>query len=155
MRTPQIRNVVAKTSARLSWYLKEVIPIFVIGTAILFLLDRLGLLTLIARLGEPLVTGWLGLPAEITNAFLVGFMRRDFGAVYILDAAIGADPLLSAHQILVAMVTITLFMPCFANFLMIAKEQGMRVAWRMAAFIFPFAFLVGGAVNHLGRWLNT
>ena len=155
MRTPQIKNVVAKTSARLNWYLKEVIPIFVFGTAILFLLDRLGLLTLIARLGEPLVTGWLGLPAEITNAFLVGFMRRDFGAVYILDAAIGADPLLGPHQILVAMVTITLFMPCFANFLMIAKEQGMRVAWRMAAFIFPFAFLVGGAVNHLGRWLNT
>jgi len=29
------------------------------------------------------------------------------------------------------------------------------VAWRMAAFIFPFAFLVGGAVNHLGKWLNT
>jgi ferrous iron transport protein B len=155
MRTPQMKNVVTKTFARLNWYLKEVIPIFVVGTAILFLLDRLRLLPLIARLGEPLVTGWLGLPAETTNAFLVGFMRRDFGAVYILDAAIGPDPLLSHHQILVAMVTITLFMPCFANFLMIAKEQGIRVAWRMAAFIFPFAFLVGGAVNHLGKWLNT
>ena len=155
MRTPHMKNVVTKTYARLNWYLKEVIPIFVVGTAILFLLDRLRLLPLIARLGEPLVTGWLGLPAETTNAFLVGFMRRDFGAVYILDAAIGPDPLLSPHQILVAMVTITLFMPCFANFLMIAKEQGIRVAWRMAAFIFPFAFLVGGAVNHLGKWLNT
>ncbi|UCG85285.1 MAG: ferrous iron transporter B [Gemmatimonadota bacterium] len=155
MRRPHVKNVVAKTYARLNWYLKEVIPIFVIGTAILFLLERLGFLTVIARVGEPLVTGWLGLPAEITNAFLVGFMRRDFGAVYILDAAIGADPVLSPHQILVAMVTITLFMPCFANFLMIAKEQGVRVAWRMAGFIFPFAFLVGGAVNHLGEWLNT
>ena len=101
------------------------------------------------------MTGWLGLPSEITNAFLVGFMRRDFGAVYILDAAIGADPVLSAHQILVAMVTITLFMPCFANFLVIAKENGMRVALSMAGFIFPFAFLVGGAVNHIGQWLNT
>jgi ferrous iron transport protein B len=155
MRTPRLSNVAAKTYARLNWYLKEVIPIFVIGTAILFAFDRFGLLALIARLGEPLVTGWLGLPAEITNAFLVGFMRRDFGAVYILDAATGSDPLLSPHQILVAMVTITLFMPCFANFLMIAKEHGIRVAWRMAAFIFPFAFLVGGAVNHVGKWLNT
>jgi len=53
------------------------------------------------------------------------------------------------------MVTITLFMPCFANFLMIAKEHGMRIAWRMAAFIFPFAFFVGGAINHIGRWLQS
>ena len=155
MRRPQLKNVMSKTLIRLNWYLREVIPIFVVGTAILFILDRFNLLTLIARWGQPLVTGWLGLPADITNAFLVGFMRRDFGAVYILDAAIGADPILSLHQILVAMVTITLFMPCFANFLVIAKENGIRVALSMAAFIFPFAFLVGGAVNHIGLWLNT
>jgi len=153
IRVPRLRNVIAKTLGRLSWYLKEVIPIFVVGTAILFLLDAAHLLEGISRLAEPLVTGWLGLPGEITNAFLVGFMRRDFGAVYILDAAIGPSPLLTPHQIFVAMVTITLFMPCFANFLMIAKEHGLKVAWSMAGFIFPFAFLVGGALNHFGRWL--
>ena len=49
------------------------------------------------------------------------------------------------------MVTITLFMPCIANLFMIAKEQGKRVALWMTVFIFPFAFLVGGLVNHLGR----
>ena len=89
----------------------------------------------------------------MANAFLVGFMRRDFGAVYILDAAVGSQAILSPLQILVAMVTITLFMPCFANFLMIAKEHGTKIAWRMAAFIFPFAFLVGGLIRILGRWL--
>ena len=120
----------------------------------LFVLDQFHVLEAIGRIGEPLVTGWLGLPREMANAFLVGFMRRDFGAVYILDAATGPDAVLSAHQIFVAMVTITLFMPCIANFLMIAKEQGMKIALGMAAFIFPFAFFVGGTLNHLGRWLN-
>jgi len=155
MRRPQLSNVLVKTVSRLNWYLKEVIPLFVVGTAVLFFLDVLHALDLISRLMEPLVSGWLGLPQQLANAFLIGFMRRDFGAVYILDAATGPTPELSAHQILVAMVTITLFMPCFANFLMIAKEHGMKVAWRMAAFIFPFAFLVGGAVNHIGRWLTN
>jgi ferrous iron transport protein B len=154
MRRPQVKNVALKTMARLNWYLKEVIPIFVIGTIALFVLDRLHVLDYLGRLGEPLVTGWLGLPADMMNAFIVGFMRRDFGAVYILDAAMGPDPVLSTHQIFVAMVTITLFMPCFANFLVIAKEHGLKVAWSMAAFIFPFAFFVGGALNHLGIWLN-
>jgi ferrous iron transport protein B len=155
LRRPQLRNVVTKTVSRVDWYLREVIPLFVLGTAVLFLLDRLRVLTAIARWGEPLVQGWLGLPAEMANAFLVGFMRRDFGAVYLLDAASGPAPLLTPHQILVAMVTITLFMPCFANFLMIAREHGMRTAWQIAAFIFPFAFLVGGLVHRAGMWVSS
>jgi ferrous iron transport protein B len=153
MRRPQLSNVLAKTASRVNWYLREVIPIFVIGTAMLFLLDTMNILAFIARVGEPLVTGWLGLPADMANAFLVGFMRRDFGAVYILDAVMAPQPLLSGHQVLVAMVTITLFMPCIANFLMIAKEHGHKIAWSMAAFIFPFAFFVGGVFNHVGKWL--
>ena len=149
LRRPQLRNVMTKTVTRVDWYLREVIPLFVAGTALLFLLDRFGLLSVLARLAEPLVTGWLGLPASTATAFLVGFLRRDYGAVFLLDAATGAAPVLSAHQIFVAMVTITLFMPCFANFLMIAREHGWRTAWRIAAFIFPFAFLVGGLVHRL------
>jgi len=152
MRRPQLRNVWVKTASRLNWYLREVIPLFVIGTAVLFLLDRAQMLDRIARWGEPLVAGWLGLPAEMANAFLIGFMRRDFGAVYILDAVNAPEPLLTPHQILVAMITLTLFMPCFANFLMIAKEHGQKVAWGMVAFIFPFAFLVGGLVHRLA-WM--
>lgn len=150
MRRPQLGNVWVKTIGRLEWYLKEVIPLFLIGTAALFLLDKMRVLGAIARLGEPLVQGWLGLPPETANAFLIGFLRRDFGAVYLLDAATGPAPLLTPHQIFVAMITITLFMPCIANFLMIAKEHGLKVAWAMAGFIFPFAFLVGGIVHHLG-----
>jgi len=151
MRRPRLSNILVKTASRVNWYLREVIPLFVIGTAILFLLERMALLDRIAHWGAPVVTGWLGLPAQMSNAFLVGFMRRDFGAVYILDAVTAPVPLLTPHQILVAMVTITLFMPCFANFLMIAKEHGQKVAWSMLAFIFPFAFLVGGVVNFLGK----
>jgi ferrous iron transport protein B len=155
MRRPQIGNVLVKTGTRLDWYLREVIPVFVIGTAALFVMDRLSLLAKISEWAEPLVSGWLGLPADMSNAFLVGFMRRDFGAVYILDAVTGPNPILTPHQILVAMVTITLFMPCFATLLIIAKEHGKRVALGMVAFIFPFALFVGGLLNHVGRWLQT
>jgi ferrous iron transport protein B len=155
MRKPEAGNVALKTVSRIGWYLREVIPLFVAGTAVLFLLDAVHLLPRIAGLMEPVVTGWLGLPAPMANAFLIGFLRRDFGAVYILDAATGPTAVLDSLQILVAMITITLFMPCFANFLMIGKEHGMKVAWRMAAFIFPFAFFMGGVVHFVGKWLAT
>jgi ferrous iron transport protein B len=154
MRRPQLTNVLVKTFARLEWYLKEVIPLFVLGTAILFLLDKLSVLDKIARAGEPIVTTWLGLPRETANAFLIGFLRRDYGAVYLLDAATGPDAVLTAHQVLVAMVTITLFMPCIATLFMIGRELGRKPAAFITVFVFAFAFLVGGLVNHLGRLIG-
>jgi ferrous iron transport protein B len=154
MRRPQLSNVLIKTLARLEWYLKEVVPLFIAGTAILFLLDKLRLLGRIAKLGEPLVTGWLGLPTETANAFLIGFLRRDFGAVYLLDASTGPNPIMTPHQVLVAMITITLFMPCIATLFMISRELGRKTAFSITIFIFPFAFFVGGLVNHLGRFLG-
>ena len=154
MRRPHLGNVVAKTFARLEWYLKEVIPLFVLGTMILFVLDKLRVLDKIARFGEPLVTGWLGLPREAASAFLIGFLRRDYGAVFLLDAATGPKHLLTAHQVLVAMVTLTLFMPCIATLFMISRELGKKTAFWITIFIFPFAFFVGGLVNHLGGLLG-
>ncbi len=152
MRRPLLGNVVLKTLARLEWYLKEVIPLFVLGTAILFLLDKLRLLEKIARFSEPLVKGWLGLPPEAANAFLVGFLRRDYGAVYLLDAA--KSGALSPHQVLVAMVTITLFMPCIATLFMISRELGRKTAAFIALFVFVFAFLVGGLVDKTVHFLG-
>ena len=154
MRRPEFGNVVIKTMARLEWYLKEVIPLFALGTAVLFFFDKMHLLEKITRFGEPIVTGWLGLPRETANAFLIGFLRRDYGAVYLLDAATGPNPTLSPHQILVSMVTITLFMPCIATLFMIARELGRKTAAFITVFVFVFAFFVGGLVHHLGRWIG-
>ncbi len=59
-------------------------------------------------------------------------------------ASVGA---LTGSQVLVAMVTITLFVPCVASVLMIARERGVRTAAGITALIFPLAFLIGGLLN--------
>jgi ferrous iron transport protein B len=145
MRLPALSNVLSKTVARVEWYLKEALPLFLVGTLVLFALDRLRLLDVVTRLGEPVVTGVLGLPAEASAAFLIGFLRRDFAATRLFDLSRGGG--LDVVQLVVAMVTITLFIPCIANVFMIAKERGWRTAGAMAAFIFPLAFAVGGLVR--------
>jgi ferrous iron transport protein B len=152
MRLPLAGNLFAKTAARVEWYLREALPLFVLGTLLLFALDRLRLLGAVIRAGEPLVTGVLGLPPEASEAFLVGFLRRDYAATRLFDLSRGNG--LDTPQLAVAMVTITLFMPCIANALIIAKERGVKAALAMVAFIFPFAFAVGGAVRLLMRSLG-
>jgi ferrous iron transport protein B len=153
LRWPRLANVALKTLARLEWYVKEALPLFLIGTAIMFALDATGALAWLIRAGEPLVVGWLGLPREASAAFLLGFLRRDFGAtgLFIMQAS-GA---LSPAQAVVAMVTLTLFIPCVASVMMIARERGARTAAALTAVIFPLAFLVGGLLNgllHLIGW---
>lgn len=143
MRPPIIGNVLKKTGGRLKWYLIEVIPLFLVGTFIMFALDKLGVLPAIIRAGEPLVTGWLGLPPEASAAFVMGFLRRDFGATGLFAMAHSLSPI----QAVVGMITITLFIPCFASLMMMIKEQGGRTAAFMVATIVPFAFFVGGIFN--------
>jgi ferrous iron transport protein B len=145
IRQPRLGNIVIKTIARLEWYLREAVPIFVLGTFVLFVLDATGMLERIVRAGEPVVVGMLSLPPKAAEAFLVGFFRRDYGSagIYVLFQR----GLLTPVQAVVALVTITLFVPCVANFFVIVKERGLRTALAMSAFIFPFAFVVGGAVN--------
>jgi ferrous iron transport protein B len=91
------------------------------------------------------VTGVLGLPAEASSAFLIGFLRRDFAATRLFDMSRAGA--LDVVQLVVAMVTITLFIPCIAHVFIIAKERGWKTAVTMAAVIFPIAFGVGGIVR--------
>jgi ferrous iron transport protein B len=145
LRWPRLANVLLKTLARLEWYVKEALPLFLVGTIIMFALDAIGILPWLIRAGEPLVVGWLGLPPEASAAFLLGFLRRDFAAtgLFIMQA----DGALSPAQVVVAMVTLTLFIPCIASVIMIAKERGARTAAALTALIFPLAFLIGGSLN--------
>jgi len=152
MRVPQLTNILVKTVARIEWYLKEVIPLFILGTAILYVLDKLNLLVRIEKIASPVVVTFLGLPSKATEAFIIGFLRRDYGAAGLFNLA--KEGLLTPNQIVVSLVTITLFVPCIANFFIIIKERGLRTAIAMSAFIFPFSFVVGGLLNtvlaHLG-----
>ena len=153
LRTPSLANILIKTAARTEWYLKEAVPLFVLGTLLLFFLDALGALPAIERLARPLVVGLLGLPEKAADAFLVGFLRRDYGAAGLF--VLRQDGQLDGVQAVVSLVVITLFVPCIANFFMMIKERGVKTALAMVAFIVPFAFLVGGALNFLLRALKV
>jgi ferrous iron transport protein B len=153
LRIPTLANIFIKTLARLEWFLKEAVPLFLLGTFFLFALDRLGLLKAIQNMAAPIVVGFLGLPAKATQALLLGFLRRDYGAAGLFVMAKAGE--LDSIQIVVSLVTITLFVPCVANFFMIIKERGLGQALAMAGFIFPFALIVGGGLNFLLRFLGV
>jgi ferrous iron transport protein B len=153
LRMPRPGNILVKTLARIEWYLKEAVPLFVLGTLILFAADRLHLLGGLERAAAPVLQGLLGLPRETAAAFVIGFLRRDFGAAGLYRMA--HEGRLDPIQVLVACVTITLFIPCIANFFMIVKERGWRTGLAVAGFVFTTALGVGGLLNATLRALHV
>jgi ferrous iron transport protein B len=149
IRRPAIANILLKTAGRVEWYLKEAVPLFILGTFILFLLHKLNLLVVLEKTASPVVVNLLGLPEKTTESFILGFLRRDYGAAGLFIMA--EKGLLTPIQSLVSLITITLFIPCLANFFMIIKEMGLRIAIAMTAIVFPMAVLTGGALN----WILT
>jgi ferrous iron transport protein B len=157
IRIPQFKNVALKTWYRVQWYLKEAVPLFLIGTLALFILDAVhirehSLLVWLQTAMAPLISGLLHLPREAAGIFLLGFLRRDYGAAGLYDLA--NRGLLSGQQVVVSMVVITLFVPCLASFLVIIKEQGWKRALAIAGFIVPFAICVGAILSWILRTLN-
>jgi ferrous iron transport protein B len=142
LRLPTLRNVLVKTYTRMEWYLREVFPLFILASVIIWFARLFGLFDLAIRALVPMVR-LIGLPDQTAMAFLFGFFRRDYGAAGLYDLR-GS---MSSAQILVAATTMTLFMPCVAQFAVTIKERGWKVALGITAFIFPFALLVGGLLN--------
>jgi ferrous iron transport protein B len=145
LRWPQMKNILIKTLSRIEWYLQEAVPLFILGTLILFTLDKSGAMTSLEYWARPLVVNWLGLPVESTSSFIIGFLRRDYGAAGFF--ALAKKGLLTHHQVLVALVTITLFVPCIANFFVIIKERGWKTALAIVGVVVFIALLVGGMLN--------
>jgi ferrous iron transport protein B len=144
LRWPKMGNVFTKTYTRVAWYFKEVLPLFILASIFIWIGKITKLFDLIVDLlAYP--TSWIGLPKEAATAFLFGFFRRDFGAAGLYD--LKNEGLLTGVPLLVSIVTIALFMPCIAQLSITIKERGWKTALGMAAFIFPFAFLVGYLVN--------
>jgi ferrous iron transport protein B len=149
IRLPSMRNLLRKTLTRVRWYLGEAVPLFLIGTLLLFFMDWSGALGLLVRVSQPVVTGLLGLPAQAARVFVMGFLRRDYGAAGLYQMA-HAHTLTNAQSV-VALTVMTLFVPCVANFLMIVKEQGLRVGLGILGFVTFVALSTGMALNYVLR----
>jgi ferrous iron transport protein B len=145
LRLPRIDNLVRKTGTKIWSFMAEVTLFFLGGTLFLGVLQVSGGLAWIIEVARPLVHGWLGLPPQTATAFVMGIIRRDYGAAGFFTMRL-TDP-----QMLVAMVTISLFVPCIASTMVVLKERGLAYMLGLFAGSLTLAFLLGGIIAHILR----
>jgi len=147
IRWPRLGNLLTKTRLRVWWYLGEAVPLFLAGTVLLFVLDRIGALTVLSAAGRPVVTGLLGLPESTAQILVMGFLRRDYGAAGLFHLARSGQ--LTGVQAVVALTVMTLFVPCIANFFMMVRERGLRTGLAIAGVITPIAIGTGAGLHYV------
>lgn len=149
LRLPKLSNVIVKTYTRVQWYLKEVLPLFILASLFIWIGQITKLFDFFVNLLKVPVR-LIGLPPEAAQIFLFGFFRRDYGAAGLYD--LNKTGILSGIQLVVACVALTLFLPCIAQLLMNIKERGIKTGIGISMFILLFSFTVAFIVNYL---LNT
>lgn len=140
---PKLKNVIKKTYYRSWGFMKEAGFWFFIGALAVGIFEITGILKVWQDLLAPLTTTWLKLPKEAANAFVMGMVRRDFGAAGLFDLN------LTSMQITVAIITITLFVPCIASFVVMLKERGLKEGFIVWAGTWITAFFIGGLVAQI------
>lgn len=149
LRLPTLTNVLVKTYSRMLWYFREIFPMFIMASILIWIGQITNLFQLVIRVIQPLIH-ILGLPSEAAVAFLFGFFRRDYGAAGLYDLQKSGG--MSLHQLTVAAITLTLFLPCIAQFLVMQKERGTKATLIISAGVFVTAFGVG-YLTHLALQL--
>jgi ferrous iron transport protein B len=140
LRLPTLGNVFVKTYSRMVWYFREILPMFILASLLIWIGQITNIFQLLIRGIEPIVRA-IGLPNEAAVAFLFGFFRRDYGAAGLYDLQKAGG--MTVHQLTVAAITLTLFLPCVAQFLVMQKERGTKVTLWISLGVLLTAFAVG------------
>ncbi|MFT9494082.1 ferrous iron transport protein B [Anaerosolibacter sp.] len=147
LRIPVATNVLRKTYIKSKMFIMEAGPLFVLGAVVVTMLQYSGALESIMDAFAPVTEGFLKLPKETAQTFIMGIIRRDFGAAGLNDLV--SQGLLNPLQTVIALVVITLFVPCIAAIMVIFKER----SWQESALIwigsFVISFLAGGILAQL------
>jgi ferrous iron transport protein B len=140
-RLPSARILASKLWMRILGFLKEAIPIVMLGICVITILYALNVFDYIANFAAPVVTGLLGLPSDATAALVIGFFRKDM-AVGMLGALS-----LSANQLVVGSVVLAMFFPCIASFVVLARELGLKGMLAATGIMIAASLIVGSLLN--------
>jgi ferrous iron transport protein B len=159
-RRPAIGVVLRKSWSQFREFLVVATPLVVVGSMVLGGLYETGWLFKLTGPLEPVVGGWLGLPAFAGLTLLLGLLRKEFALQLLVALAVatgagggdaGADLLafMTVGQIFVYTLVNTLAMPCVSTVAVLGRVLGWKRAAGVLAVTVSVALLVGGLFARL------
>ncbi len=140
-RLPSLRIMASKLWMRILGFLREAVPVVMLGILVITVLYALNVFDYIADFAAPVVSGLFGLPREAAAALVIGFLRKDM-AVGMLGTLE-----LSVNQLVVGSVILAMFFPCIASFVVLARELGLKGMLAALGIMITASLVVGALLN--------
>lgn len=148
---PSFSIVAKQTWHRTKSIVFLVLPIYILGSALVQTLYALGVLQVMSEAMSPLTVSWLGLPAATGILLILGLVRKEM-ILLTAVAIFGSTNLalfLSPAQLVVLALIGMLYMPCLSTIAVLAKDYGWRAAGAISAANLASALVIGGAASRL------
>lgn len=142
-RLPHFQTMLKKLWMRVKGFLKEAVPFVILGVFVVNILYALHVIDFTARLFSPIISRLFGLPGEAIAPLVVGFLRKDVAVGMLAPLS------LTVKQVVIASVILTMYFPCFATFMVMLRELGIKDMLKSAAIMLLTTLIVGSLLNLL------
>jgi ferrous iron transport protein B len=153
IRIPQFRSLIKKTWWRVCWFTKEAVPFFLLATFVLFLLEKLGLLTLLEKAAKPVLTTFLGLPPESVQVAIMKIIRKESAGAHL--SQLTEAGVFDNVQVVVCLLLLTFLFPCLNSILVMIRERGVIGTFSIIACVSSYALVLAATVNWVCRALGV
>ena len=151
LRRPDTRLVMRKAWMRLSEFLFIAMPLLLVGSVVLGLLEFFGIMAIFEGFVEPYTMGLLGLPGYSATALIFGILRKEmaFETLAILAGTADLGAVLTSLQLYIFAVVTVLFIPCLATITVLLREVGSRITLAVTIYTVALGLFIGGLMYRI------
>jgi ferrous iron transport protein B len=150
LKIPSLRSSFSKSWLRVKDFLRFALPFLIAGSIVMGWLEYAAITDSINKVFAPALNGLLGLPQELGSTLIFGFFRKEL-IIVMATSAMGVHSIaelpLSPEQIIVFVIFVTLYFPCFATFIVMLKEFGKKIVLVSTILSISFALLAAYLVK--------
>jgi ferrous iron transport protein B len=152
---PALRVVLLKTWWRLREFVAVAVPLLIVGSAVLGLIEFFGWQSAINAALSPL-TALLGLPTAVGLTLIFGVLRKELSLLMLMQALGTTDvhAVLTSAQIIIFTLFVTFYLPCLATLASMARELGRKLTAVAATALLLVAIVISLAARGVLHFLH-
>jgi ferrous iron transport protein B len=151
LRRPQARLVLAKSWLRIKEFLFIAMPLLIITSIGLGLLQYFGVTDAFQQLVAPITVTLLGLPEYASTALLFGVFRKElaFETLAVLSGTADLGSVMTSVQLYTFAIVSVLFIPCISTVAVLYRQLGARIAILISVYTVSLGLTIGAIINML------
>jgi ferrous iron transport protein B len=149
LRRPQARQVLAKSWLRIKEFLFIAMPLLIVTSIGLGLLQYYRLTDAFQQMVSPITITLLGLPEYASTALLFGIFRKElaFETLAVLAGTADLGSVMTSPQLYAFAIVSVLFIPCTSTIAVLYRQLGARITALISIYTVFLGLLIGAVIN--------